>query len=45
MSSVVRHDLNPAIRARYIRVHPGCYQVNQACMRLELYGCPGGGGL
>ena len=39
MSSVVRHDLNSAIIARYIRVHPGYEQGNQACMRLELYGC------
>ena len=38
VSSVVRHALNPAIIARYIRVHPGYYQGNQACMRLELYG-------
>ena len=39
-SSVVRHDLNDAFIARYIRVHPGYNKSNSACMRLELYGCP-----
>ena len=37
--SVVRHDLDPVIMARYIRVHPGYYTSNPVCMRLELYGC------
>ncbi len=36
---VVRHDLDPTIIARYIRVHPGYDQFNNVCMRLELYGC------
>ena len=36
---VVRHNLDPTIIARYIRVHPGYYLGNNACMRLELYGC------
>ncbi|CAB4041251.1 Hypothetical predicted protein, partial [Paramuricea clavata] len=37
--NAVRHDLNPTIMARYIRVHPG-YDVGiNACVRLELYGC------
>jgi hypothetical protein len=40
VSTVVRHDLDPAIMARYIRVHPGYYRMGKnACMRLELYGC------
>ena len=39
MRSVVRHNLNPATIARYIRVHPGYLKGHQACMRLELYGC------
>ena len=39
VSSVVRHDLNPAIVVRYIRIHPGYEQGDQTCMRLELYGC------
>ena len=36
--NVVRHNLDPAIMARYIRVHPG-YTSNIVCVRLELYGC------
>ena len=36
---VVRHDLDPTIMARYIRVYPGYATGNNACMRLELYGC------
>ena len=39
VSTVVRHDLDPAIMARYIRVYPGYYIGNIVCMRLELYGC------
>ena len=39
VSTVVRHDLNPTIMARYIRVHPGYDKGNHVCMRLELYGC------
>jgi hypothetical protein len=42
VSTVVRHDLDPAIMARYIRVHPGYEMRGGAvfvCMRLELYGC------
>ena len=39
VSSVVRHDLNPVIRARYIRIHPGYYTGDHVCMRLGLYGC------
>ena len=38
--TVVRRNLDPAIMARYIRVHPGYYTSgNTVCMRLELYGC------
>ena len=37
--TVVAHDLDPTIMARYIRVHPGYYTGANACMRLELYGC------
>ena len=44
-SSVVRHDLKPAIIAQHIRVHPGYFQGNHACMRLELYGCSAEEGL
>jgi hypothetical protein len=36
---VVRHDLDPTITARHIRVHPGYATGNNVCMRLELYGC------
>ena len=43
--NVVRHDLDPIIMARYIRVHPGYATGNNACMRLELYGCVVGQGL
>ena len=39
VSTVVRHDLDPTIMARYIRVHPGYDKGNFLCMRLELYGC------
>ena len=39
ISSVVRHDLNPVIKARYIRIHPGYYTGHRVCLRLELYGC------
>ncbi len=39
MYSVVRHDLDPIIVARYIRIHPGYEPHNSVCMRLELYGC------
>ncbi len=37
--NVVRHDLDPTIIARYIRIHPGYYLGKITCMRLELYGC------
>ena len=37
--TVARHDLDPAIMARYIRVRPGYYTANQVCMAFELYGC------
>ncbi len=43
MYGVVRHYLDPTIIARYIRVHPGYDLGNNACMRLELYGCVVGG--
>ena len=36
---VVRHNLDPTIMARYIRVHPGYDQSLPVCIRLELYGC------
>jgi chorismate mutase len=39
VSTVVTHDLDPTILARYIRVHPGYDTDNLVCMRLELYGC------
>ena len=39
INSVVQHDVNPVIEARYIRVHPGYDKGSQVCMRLELYGC------
>ena len=39
VSTVVRHDLDPTIMARYIGVHPGYYTGANLCMRLELYGC------
>ena len=39
VSTIVRHDLDPTIMARYIRVHPGYATGNNVCMRLELYGC------
>ena len=37
--SVVQHSLDPAIMAKYIRVHPGYDTGTNVCMRLELYGC------
>ena len=43
VKDVVRNYLDPTIMARYIRVHPGYDPNNQACMRLELYGCVVGG--
>ena len=39
MRYIVLHNLDATIEARYIRVHPGYDQGNNACMRLELYGC------
>jgi hypothetical protein len=39
VSTVVTHYLDPTIMARYISVHPGYHTGNNACMRLELYGC------
>jgi hypothetical protein len=39
VSTVVRHNLDPTILARYIRVHPGYQMGTNACMRLELFGC------
>ena len=39
VSTVVRHDLNFTIMARYIRVHPGYAPNTTICMRLELYDC------
>lgn len=38
--TVVYHDLNPPIRARYIRFCPKEFSVRIA-MRVELYGCSG----
>ena len=40
VTSIVANKLDPPIIARYVRVHPGYYKENQACLRLELYGCP-----
>jgi hypothetical protein len=37
--TVVAHDLDPTIMARYIRVYPGYDTGTNVCMRLELYGC------
>ena len=39
-SSIVYHDLNPPIRARYIRFRP-LHWVSWIVMRVELYGCEG----
>ncbi|XP_074628765.1 discoidin, CUB and LCCL domain-containing protein 2-like isoform X2 [Acropora palmata] len=36
--SIVRHDLNPPIRARYIRFQPIAWRQHIS-MRVELYGC------
>ena len=38
MDTVVYHDLNPIIEARYIRVLPTDWYV-QISMRMELYTC------
>lgn len=37
-NTVVYHDLNPIIGARYIRVRPMDW-VNRISMRMELYAC------
>lgn len=42
-NTVVNHDLNPPIGARYIRFRPKGYHTVIA-MRVELYGCPGNKG-
>lgn len=39
--SVVYHQLNLPIRARYIRFRPKVWN-NSVSMRVELYGCRGG---
>ena len=39
--TVVYHELNPAFRARYIRLRPETWE-NFISMRMELYGCPDG---
>ena len=39
--TVVYHNLNPPIRARYIRFRPVVWN-NGVSMRVELYGCHGG---
>ena len=43
--TVVYHDLNPSIKARYIRFRPIAWHAHIS-MRVELYGCqegtPGG---
>ncbi|XP_078345359.1 neuropilin-1a-like [Oculina patagonica] len=38
-NTVVSHDLNPPITARYIRFRPE-YQIRWIAMRVELYKCP-----
>lgn len=37
-NSVVYHELNPPIRARYLRFLPVSWE-NYIAMRVELYGC------
>ena len=37
-NSIVKHYLNPPIRARYIRFRPTDWN-NHISMRVELYGC------
>ena len=39
--SVVYHQLNPTIKARYIRFRPVVWN-NHISMRVEVYGCCGG---
>ena len=39
--TVVSHELDPPIRARYVRFRPLTWQ-NQISMRIELYGCAQG---
>ena len=38
--TVVKHELNPPVRARYIRFRPTAWNL-QVSMRVEVYGCPG----
>ena len=38
MSSIVYHDISPAITARFIRVHPTDWSAHIS-MRVEFYGC------
>lgn len=39
--SVVKHDLRPVIKARYIRIYPQSWK-GLVAMRFELYGCKTG---
>ena len=39
-STVVLHELNPPIRARYVRFRPETW-FGRISMRVELYGCRG----
>ena len=41
MSTVVSHELNPPIKARFIRFRPLEWN-GHICMRVELYGCTQG---
>lgn len=36
---VARRVLNPTVKARHVRIHPGYKKGDKVCMRLELYGC------
>ncbi|XP_028416006.1 uncharacterized protein LOC114539562 [Dendronephthya gigantea] len=36
---VARRVLNPTVKTRHIRIHPGYKKGENVCMRLELYGC------
>ena len=40
LETVVYHDLNPPINARYIRIEPTAWKL-WISMRAEFYGCEG----
>ena len=37
-NSIVYHDISPALKARFIRVHPRSW-ARHISMRVEFYGC------